>query len=126
MRGLHDLSPVGLIPTLEFLFIQSLRRVTTLPSFARCVKLRRVHLETLKGLTDLTPLLTAASLSQLTILNMPQLQPANVAVLSAHPALREASVILNGQRKNEEVPRLLPLPAVPNLYDRHAALHDLV
>ena len=57
---------------------------------------------------------------------MPQLQPANVAVLSAHPALREASVILNGQRKNEEVARLLPLPAVPNLYDRHAALHDLV
>jgi hypothetical protein len=120
VRGLHDLSPVADIPTLEYMFLQALKQVTALPSFANCTRLTRLHLDTMKGLVDLSPLLTAKALTQLTIY-MPQLQPADLAALAAHPSLRQLSVALGSQRKNDEVARLLPLPRVPD-QNRHPAL----
>jgi hypothetical protein len=121
VRGLHDLNPVAEIPTLEYLFLQALGQLTTLPPLAGCTRLTRVHVETLKGIADLSPLLTAPALTQLAIFDMPQLRPADVAVLSAHPTLRHLSVGLGSRRKNDEVTRLLPLPPLPN-HDRHPAL----
>jgi hypothetical protein len=121
VRGLDDLGPVAQVPTLEYLFVQALRRVTELPSFARSARLTRVHLETMKGITDLSPLLTAPALTQLTLFDMPQLQPTDVAILSPHPTLRHLSVALGSRRKGDDVARLLPLPAVPD-HDRHPAL----
>jgi hypothetical protein len=121
VRGLHDLSPVSDITTLEYLFVQALKQVTALPSFANCTRLTRLHLETMKGIVDLSPLLTAKALTQLTIFDMPQLQPADLAPLTAHPSLRELSVAFSSQRKNDEVARLLPLPRVPD-QNRHPAL----
>lgn len=52
VRGLDDLNPIADLPTLEYLYLQTLNRVTTLPSFIRCTQLARVHLESMKGLTD--------------------------------------------------------------------------
>lgn len=66
-------------------------------------------------------LLTATALTQLTIFDMPQLQPADLAALAAHPSLRQFSVALGSQRKNDQVARLLPLPRVPD-QNRHPAL----
>jgi len=121
IRGLHDLTPIADIPTLEYLFLQALKQVAALPSFGNCTHLTRVHLETMKSLTDLTPLLTAPALTQLTIADMPQLQPADVGVLAAHPTLQQLSAGLGSRRKNDELARLLPLPPVHNA-DRHPAL----
>jgi hypothetical protein len=121
VRGLHELNPVAEIPTLEYLFLQALGQVTTLPSLANCTRLTRVHLESLKRVTNLSPLLTAPALTQLTLFDMPQLRPADVAVLSDHPALRQLSVGLGSRRKNDELARLLPLPPVAD-HDRHPAL----
>lgn len=75
----------------------------------------------MKGLTALTPLLTAPALTQLTIADMPQLQPAGVAVLAAHPTLQQLSAGLGSRRKNDELARLLPLPPVHGI-ERHPAL----
>ncbi|MEH0933522.1 hypothetical protein [Micromonospora sp. CPCC 205558] len=121
VRGLHDLTPIADIPTLEYLFLQALKQVAALPSFGNCTHLTRVHLETMNGLSDLTPLLTAPALTQLTIADMPQLQPADVAVLAAHPTLQQLSAGLGSRRKNDEVARLLPLPPVHGI-ERHPAL----
>ncbi|MFK4246140.1 hypothetical protein ACI2KV_25000 [Micromonospora chokoriensis] len=75
----------------------------------------------MNGLSDLTPLLTAPALTQLIIADMPQLQPADVAVLAAHPTLQHLSAGLGSRRKNDEVARLLPLPPVLGI-ERHPAL----
>ncbi|MGW3893203.1 hypothetical protein ACWD69_31565 [Micromonospora chokoriensis] len=63
----------------------------------------------------------APALTQLTIADMPQLQPADVAVLAAHPTLQQLSAGLGSRRKNDEVTRLLPLPPVHGI-ERHPAL----
>lgn len=121
VRGLHDLSPIGDVATLEFLFLQTLKQVDTLPSFASCGRLTRVHMQTMKGLSDLSPLMTAKALTQLAVLDMPQLNPADLAPLAAHPSLRELTVGLGSRRKNDEVARLVPLPRVSDR-NPHSAL----
>lgn len=120
VRGLHDLSPIADLVTLEYLFLQALKPVTALPSLVSCTRLARVHLETMKGLTDLRPLLTAPALTQLALVDMTHLQPADVAVLSRHPTLGQLDAGLGSRRKNDEVRRLLPLPPLTD-HDRHPA-----
>lgn len=109
---------------MEYLFLQALKQVAALPSFGNCTHLTRVHLETMNGLTDLTPLLTAPALTQLTIADLPQLQPADVAMMAAHPTLQQLSAGLGSRRKNDEVARLLPLLPLPPVRgtERHPAL----
>lgn len=122
IRRLDDISSIAdVTTTLEHLYLRALGRVTELPSFGNCTHLTRLHLETMKGLTDLAPLLTAPALTQLTIADMPQLQPADVAVLAAHPTLQQLSAGLGSRRKNDELARLLALPPVHDAA-RHPAL----
>ncbi len=64
IRGLGDLSFISEIVPLQNLFIQSLKQVTRLPSFENSHQLRRVYLENLKGLKDLTSLEFAPSLTE--------------------------------------------------------------
>ncbi|WP_432827970.1 hypothetical protein [Dactylosporangium sp. CA-092794] len=121
IRGLHDLAPVTELPELEHLYLQSLGRVRTLPSFAESAALTRIDLFGMKSVTDLRPLLSAPALTRLTLFDMPQLQPADVAVLAAHPTLRQLSMSLGSPRKNDAAHRLLPLPPVTD-HDRHPSL----
>ena len=62
IRGLTDVSPVGQIPSLRALFLQALRQVERLPDFHEATELRRIRLETMKGVRDLSPLTTAPAL----------------------------------------------------------------
>jgi hypothetical protein len=98
-----------------------LRRVTELPSFAGCPELTHVHLETMKGLTDLSPLLTASALTDLTVADMGHLKPADVTVLRSHPTLRRLGVGLGSIRKNNEVKNVMGLQETDYLY-RHPSL----
>ena len=53
VRGLSDISVISSLTGLEYLFLQSLSRITTLPSFQRLNRLKRVSLDTMKGLKDI-------------------------------------------------------------------------
>lgn len=55
IRGLTDLGPIASVRTLQFLFLQALKNVAVIPSLAGLPLLRRIHLHTMKGLTDLRP-----------------------------------------------------------------------
>src|SRR6476469_2329268 len=59
IRGLTDVTPAGGISSLRTLFLQALRQVEALPDFREATELKRVRLETMKGLRDLRPLATA-------------------------------------------------------------------
>jgi hypothetical protein len=63
----------------------------------------------MKGLTDLTPLLTATALTELVLADMAHLDPSAVTVLRTHPTLQRLSVGLGSNRKNNAVTRQLPL-----------------
>lgn len=111
VKGLSDLDPVGAVLSLQYLFLQALRQVDHLPSLRAMSALRRVHIETLKGLRDLTPLCTAPTLEEVLLLNMGHLSVDDVRCLARIPTLRRALVALGSQRKNDAVHAFLPLPA---------------
>ena len=115
VKGLTNLTPVGQLPHLRYLFLQSLRRVEALPDFSHDVDLRRVHLEMLKGLRDLRPLATAPALEQLVLMEMRQLEPEDLRFLLELPHLKGATVHLGSKRKTDAVEALLNLPNATSL-----------
>jgi len=115
IRGLKDLRPVADMQFLQYLFLQSLRRVTDLPSFRNLNRLRRVHLETMKGLTDVQPVADAPALEELLAIDMAELQPEAVLPFVGHAALCRVSVGLGSLKKNNTVAEILGLPEVDRL-----------
>ncbi len=115
VRGLSDLGPVAEIESLEYLFVQAQKQVISLPSFERTVRLRRVHLETMKGLKDLAALSRAPALETLIAVDMGHLTPEHFRPFVGHPSLREAGIGLGSKKRDDAVGALLglPLPSGP-------------
>jgi hypothetical protein len=118
IRGLQDISPVGEVSSLQYLFLQDLPRVDRLPDMSRMSCLRRIDIESLKSLTDLSPLLTAPSLEELFLVNAGHLRPEQLECLVDHPTLRAVAVGLGSKRKNDAVEKMLPLPR-PGKFEFH-------
>jgi len=121
VRGLDDVSPLADVATLQRFFLQSLKRVTRLPSFASSPALRHVVLETMKGITDLRPLAEAPSLEVLALTDMRHLEPDDLRPFLGHPKLREGRWGFGSDRKNAEAWDLLPLGPKPFNYDAYKA-----
>jgi hypothetical protein len=101
VRGLDDLTPLAQTTTLRHVHLEAPKQVTALPAdLSGLARLDTTYIETMKGLTDLTPLLTAPGLRQLALVNMTHLEPAQVGVLSDHPSLRVLIAGLGSDRKN--------------------------
>jgi hypothetical protein len=107
VRGLDDITATAELPDLEYLFLQSLRRVERLPDFSRSNALKRVWLENMKGLSDLTNLATAPALEHLAVVDMPHLAPEDLRPLLDCPALRSARVGLGSDKKNRRAREIL-------------------
>ena len=74
------------------------------------VGLHRLWVETMKGLTDLTPIREAPDLRQLAVIDMPQLQAEAFVPLVGHPTLLSLRSGLGSKRKNDAVEQLISLP----------------
>lgn len=83
-------------------------------------ELRRVHLETMKGLSDLSSVAAAPVLEELLVLDMGHLHPEAFQPFVGHPRLRAATIGLGSTRKNAAVKHLLPLPEVASRDWEHA------
>jgi len=110
VKGLTDISAVGNLPHLRYLFLQALRRVQALPDLSNDKQLRRIHIETMKGLHDLRPLATAPALEQLLLIDMAHLQPEDLRPLVGLPNLKGVDIGLGSDRKNNAARLLLKLP----------------
>ena len=110
VKGLADLSPVAEMAHLEFLFLQALRQVTTLPNMERLHALRRVWLETMKGVDDLAPLATAPALQHIGLVDMRHLQPEALEPLRGIPTLQTLIPGLGSKRKYSAAKTLIDLP----------------
>lgn len=115
VRGLSDVGPLAEVTTLRHFMLQALKQVTSLPSFARSLELRRVDLETMKGLIDLAPLAEAPNLEILTLIDMGHTSPEILRPFVGHPTLRGGIWGFGSERKNVAADQLLPLP--PHMYD---------
>jgi len=112
VRGLSDLSAIGDLPELRYLFLQALKQVRSLPSLERSRMLRRVHLETMQGLTDLAGVARAPALEELVLVDMAQLEPESLAPFRGHPALRKVAYGFGSVRKSKAAEAFLGLPDV--------------
>lgn len=113
IRGVDDVSALAEIETLQHFFLQTLSRVTALPSFARSLSLRSAALDTMKGITDLAPLADAPYLELLRLIQMCQLDPEALRPFIGHPALKDGTWGLCSDRKNIAAWDLLPLGDPP-------------
>lgn len=109
IRGLRDLLPIGGLRGLRFLFLQALGKIADLPDLSGCPRVWGVHLESMKAVTDLGPVLAAPALEMLLLLDMPQLRWDHVAPLRDHPRLRSALVGTGSAKRNEEIEQRLGL-----------------
>lgn len=110
IKGLSDISAIGCLTSLQCLFLQALKNVTELPSFKDLKHLRRVTLDTMKGLKSVAPLASAPALEELLFVGESALSPKDFSPLVDHPTLKRASVFFGRDWKNREVAALLSLP----------------
>lgn len=108
--GLSDVSSIAELNDLQFVFLQSLKRVTRLPGLDRLPALRRVHLEDLKGVQDLEPVSRAPNLAELIVTDMPQLQIDAFCPFVGYKALRVARIRLRNKKKDKAIEEILNLP----------------
>jgi hypothetical protein len=84
IRGFADLTPLAGVPSLEDLHPEALRYVTELPPLQKLTRLRRITLQAMNGLTDLSALLTAPALDGID-LALDNLPPEQITQLAATP-----------------------------------------
>jgi hypothetical protein len=78
---------------------------------ARLVRLDNVELDTMKGLTDLSPIAATPALRRLSVTSMPQLKTESFGCFIGHPRLEEFSAYTGRSRVNEQVKRMFPFIA---------------
>jgi hypothetical protein len=116
VRGLADISPIGEVTTLRWLFLEALPQVRALPDLARLRELRTVTLHTMRAVTDLTPLASAPVLESLSLVAMTHLAPAALRPLVGHPTLRRGHWNIGSLRKTYEAHDVLPVEPEPYGY----------
>jgi hypothetical protein len=97
INGLADLSFISDLPGLQFLFLQSLPQVKTLPSFERLTHLRRILVSGLKGLLDVSSLEHALALEEAILTDLRHLPPESFLPLLRNPRLKRLSSWLGNQ-----------------------------
>ncbi len=118
--GLVDVDAIGDVVTLDHLFLQSLKRITRLPSFRRLERLRTVYLERLPGITDLSGVAEAPALDVLRLVDFRHASAEIVRPFIGHPTLREATWGFGTMARQLAARDMVPLD--PELADREAYL----
>lgn len=107
VRDLKDLSFISKLGTLQNLFIQSLKQVTKLPDFSDNRNLRRIYLENLKGLKDLSSLKNAPGLKEFIYVLAENQEPENIIPVLENPSVEKVSCGFRSNRKNNRFDELL-------------------
>lgn len=109
VKGLYGISSISELTTIQYLFLQDLKNITKLPDLSKCMDLRRVEIDALKSLSDLSPLLTAKNLEELIITTAMNLSPDDFKCLTNRPPFKIFRAGLGSEKKNEEVKNLINL-----------------
>lgn len=106
IRQLPDVDIVGRLPGLQNVFLQSLPLIRTLPPLDSAVALRRIVLEKLSGLCEVSALRTAPALEAFAVLNAVGLEPEMFQPVLDNPSVRRVGGWFGSDRKNLAFTRL--------------------
>lgn len=101
IRGLSDVGIIAALPGLQNLFLQSLPRVTGLPSLRDARHLRRVLLMNMKGLSDFSELEWALALEEFALVEGSAQEPEQLLPVLRNPSVRDVSAYFGSERKNQ-------------------------
>ncbi len=107
LMAADNVDAIAAIPGLQNLHLQSLRQVRSLPDLRAAKSLRRVWIETLKGLADLSPLESAPALEDVALVGASHLSPEDLLPVLRNPRLRHLRAGLGSKRKNDRVAELV-------------------
>lgn len=110
INGLEDVDALADVSTLRSLRLEASPKVHALPSFGRSTELRRVWLESLRGVRDLAPVADAPALELLTVVGGQRFGPADFAAFRGHLTLRSAYIGTGSSRRDDEIASFLGLP----------------
>jgi hypothetical protein len=99
--GLEDIKVLSTLIGLQSLFLQELTRVTKIPSCDELINLRRIALDDLKSLTDISELIGAPTLNELSHISS-RLSPNEYLPLLKSGKLRYAHVGFGSVKKNNQ------------------------
>jgi Leucine-rich repeat (LRR) protein len=103
IRGLKDISVISTMRGLQYIFLQSLPHIATIPDLSKLLALRRIHLDNMKGLNDITALATAPLLEELMHCSARGMKPAHYADLLASKTLKRIFVGFGSIGKSNEL-----------------------
>jgi hypothetical protein len=112
VRGVSDLTAIGDLPALEWLWLDELKDVETLPDLSHAGQLCRVDLTDLRNMREphaLDGLSRAPALTEVSLVAS-RLPVGAFAGLAEHPRLQRIAVGLGDTRRNQEVSQLFSLP----------------
>lgn len=100
VRGINDLAFISELTDLQNLFIQSLPQVKQLPDFSKNKALRRMYLENLKGLQDVSSLRTATQLETFIYVMAMNQDPDNFIPVFEQPSVVSVMGRFGSDKKN--------------------------
>ena len=107
VKGLSDISVISSLVGLEFLFLQALRNVIALPNTSNLVNLRRIYIDTMKGLKDVSGILKSPSLEEFIHVCAQNMQPEQYTELLKLPTLKKALFGFGSEKKNKAIEELM-------------------
>ena len=106
IRELTKISIIGELPGLQYLFLQSLPHIESLPSLDNARALRRIVLQNLKSLHDFSSLETAPSLEEFALVEGNKQTPEQLLPVLKNPKVSRVRAHFGSDRKNTAFLRL--------------------
>jgi hypothetical protein len=110
VKGVEDASFLGNLHDIQDAQLQDFPKIQRLPSLGRLEKLDRLHIESLKSLSDIRGAVEAPNLKELLVFACPKLTPESFQSFVNHPSLTHAFVAIGSTKKNSTIEQMLSLP----------------
>lgn len=102
VRKLEELSPLSAVKSLQYLALGDMKQVERMPDCSQLQSLRRVYLDTMNGITDLTGLTKAPNLDDLIVVES-KIEADVFDPIVAYPQLKRVTVGLASRKATEEI-----------------------
>ena len=102
IRGLRDLSLISSLSGLQYVFLHALRNVIAIPDLSRLLKLRRLSLENMKALVDVSALWSSPSLTEFIHVSANNMQPEQYEGIGKISTLERVLVGFGSKKKNQQ------------------------
>lgn len=107
VRGLSNISVISTLIGLQYLFLQSLCNVKMLPDMTNLHNLRRVHIETMNGLTDIFGLSKAPALEEFIHVDAQSILLEQYQYLFQNKNFKSASIGFGSHKNNLKILNLM-------------------